>query len=289
MSFASLRYRAPRLGFTLIELLVVVAIIALLISILLPSLNGARKQARQLQCLTNMSSIGRAALFYSQEYKGYVIACETEDGFLPVRNSPRGYPRNDSYAHTHFAISLLNGLLYDHPVKGLYRAGNQKEMIKACGEIPQFQCPSHPKPAQKLDYVVNGFLQDYPAENCQRDRNGMRYRERDDVTMERSQEAAYFHHIDQLKTAPSRRIYVAEGSKGHATDDLRMHDAFYASHLPFASNARIANDRRHPKGTNALFFDGHAERMDFPRLDEGWPNSLGVRLRWFAEVPEEYR
>jgi hypothetical protein len=29
--------------------------------------------------------------------------------------------------------------------------------------------------------------------------------------------------------------------------------------------------------------------MDFSRMDPGWPNSLGVRLSWFTDVPERYR
>ncbi len=57
-------------GFTLIELLVVVAIIALLIAILLPSLNRAREQAKRSTCSSNLRQIFTAMYEYSGDNKG---------------------------------------------------------------------------------------------------------------------------------------------------------------------------------------------------------------------------
>jgi prepilin-type N-terminal cleavage/methylation domain-containing protein len=59
-----------RPGFTLIELLVVVAIIALLIAILLPSLANARETAKTAACASNMRQVGAFIRLFAAENDG---------------------------------------------------------------------------------------------------------------------------------------------------------------------------------------------------------------------------
>ncbi|MHC4089834.1 MAG: prepilin-type N-terminal cleavage/methylation domain-containing protein [Planctomycetota bacterium] len=57
----------PANGFTLVELLVVVSIIALLISILLPSLKCARAQTKRAVCIANLKGIATASIVYASD------------------------------------------------------------------------------------------------------------------------------------------------------------------------------------------------------------------------------
>lgn len=59
-------------GFTLIELLVVIAVIALLVGILVPSLGGARRQARITVCGSRLQQISVGLTLYENEFPGFL-------------------------------------------------------------------------------------------------------------------------------------------------------------------------------------------------------------------------
>lgn len=65
--------RAHARGFTLSELLVAIAIIAILLGLMLPSLAGAREAARQTACQSNQRQLALAWTLYAQAYRDYAM------------------------------------------------------------------------------------------------------------------------------------------------------------------------------------------------------------------------
>lgn len=136
-----------RSGFTLIELLVVVAVIAILVSLLLPAVQGAREAARRAQCLNNLKQIGLALHNYA----------DTSRCFPPayVQGSGRASGMACGVAYPDLGWNGLPGwgwgalLLGQLEQEDLYRnlqfdlpcwAPENSEWVKT--KVPTFLCPS---------------------------------------------------------------------------------------------------------------------------------------------------
>lgn len=99
--------RPARRGFTLIELLVVVAVIALLVSILLPSLARARELAQSAKCKANQYGLGRSIEIYLTEYGVYPASYLYRDGTGRVPSNLVNQNDNHPGGYLHWSYHLL--------------------------------------------------------------------------------------------------------------------------------------------------------------------------------------
>jgi len=121
-----------RPGFTLIELLVVVAIIALLVTLLLPNLQQAREIARGVSCLGNQKGIATALAIYAEQHNSMAPVYATDNSPMPEPVAQDGLTDKEVYYKKFWSGVLVEQALlsvdntYCPNPRG-YTAGNRRK------------------------------------------------------------------------------------------------------------------------------------------------------------------
>ena len=214
-------------AFTLIELLVVISIISLLISILLPALGAARKQAQAIACGNNLRQIGIAIECYKSDYGHYLRKRYIES---PTHPTIGGVWHHRERITWNFTLGYLSYLPYDAD-QDKYNTGG----VFQCASF-SFSEPSasplyatgqhHPTEGGKYwgCYVINYWKVGYPYEDKYKGIAGMK--------------------IESV-LRPSKTITVADGDYSFVQDSLTSKNV----------------SARHKETTNAAMADGHVERL----------------------------
>ncbi|MBP7748010.1 MAG: prepilin-type N-terminal cleavage/methylation domain-containing protein [Phycisphaerae bacterium] len=266
-------------AFTLIELLVVVAIIALLISILLPALGRARENTKTTMCTSNMRQAGIAFQFYGQDHRDQPPPnrATTDTPGKPLGTPPL-YQDMDWWYYAHMLPRYIPG---------------RKNSQTNAAFTGVFQCPADVTSGRSI--TMNIFASNYPigrprATDYQRGAPFNPFRVRDTSSLLLFGEGqAVFANIDPL-TGASDGLFGTRYYMGGAGNSLYRKWAKVTEQADRGPFYGYVNFERHKGKVNLLLSDLHVELYRREQLVEVDPNNPSMwvstlKVRWSPEDP----
>lgn len=252
---------ARRSGFTLVELLVVIGIIALLISILLPSLSAAREQAASVKCLSNLRQLGVASATYTAQNKNYMLPADTQDAAYPV-----SLPYQDT-SETWATILVSDGILSYNWTDST---------TQPPGDDNVFRCPSGVPDMSAVTYVSS------TVPSSRTDGRGAMGVVHTSNRMNPGKNLFSWYGINATNSSaktPFKRVNVDANGKvtgtrksneiRNASDVVFLFDGLFGFNYLSTNANRINARHNNKKITNFLFCDGHAESIPTKSLPGG--------------------
>lgn len=210
-----MRYSA----FTLIELLVVIAIIALLLSIIAPSLRRAKEAAMRISCQANMKSLSQCMLMYAGDHSGRVPSGSTEGPSAWVNHAGLAYYNlnNDPAVEEQQKEAIRRGLLWPF-----------------CGEtIDVFRCPTSRQGQARSYSMPDSFAYDQLSL----------------LSTSGASESMLIKNLVVVRNTGTRMLFIDEGWATPASWSIMYKAQQWWDVVP----------ERHASGTNLSFIDGHTE------------------------------